>query len=234
MELSVTEQLLDWTRNRYFGKYRGIVTANDDSTKRGRVKVKVPSVYGSELEVWAMPCLPYAGANVGVYMIPEPGAGVWVEFEAGDTSFPIWTGGYWVDEELPKNQQNNQAEPSLRIIRSEKGLMISFNDDSETITLSDKDGSNMMTLEVRDGKIRLKGNMKIIVEAPQIEIVENTTHPLVYGDDLLQYLTTLVTTFNSHIHPGLILPNGSVITTPTMMTAAPPSPGLLSTKVKAG
>ena len=87
MEISVTEQLLDWTRNRYFGKYRGIVTDNDDNTKRGRVKVKVPSVYGEDLEVWAMPCLPYAGNNVGVFMIPEPNAGVWVEFEAGDYRF---------------------------------------------------------------------------------------------------------------------------------------------------
>jgi hypothetical protein len=74
MELSVTQQLLDWTRNRYFGKYRGIATANDDTTNRGRVKVKVPSVYGEELEIWAMPCLPYAGNNVGVFMIPEAGA----------------------------------------------------------------------------------------------------------------------------------------------------------------
>ena len=234
MEVSVTQQLLDWTRNRYFGKYRGIATANDDTTNRGRVKVKVPSVYGEELEVWAMPCLPYAGNNVGVFMIPEPGAGVWVEFEAGDTSFPIWTGGYWVNDELPKDQESQEAKPSLRIIRSEKGLMISFNDDSETITLSDKDGSNKMTIEVGGGNIRLQGNMKVVVEAPQIELVENSTHPLVYGDDLLQYLTTLVTTFNSHIHPGSLGPGGSVITTPTMMAASPPSPGILSTKVKTG
>jgi len=234
MELSVTQQLLDWTRNRYFGKYRGIATANDDTTNRGRVKVKVPSVYGEELEIWAMPCLPYAGNNVGVFMIPEAGAGVWVEFEAGDPSFPIWTGGYWVNDELPKDQESQEAKPSLRIIRSEKGLMISFNDDSETITLSDKDGSNKMTIEVGGGKIRLQGNMKVVVEAPQIELVESSTHPLVYGDDLLQYLTTLVTTFNSHIHPGSIGPGGTVITTPTMMAASPPSPGILSTKVKTG
>jgi hypothetical protein len=57
-----------------------------------------------------------------------------------------------------------------------------------------------MTIEVGGGKIRLQGNMKVVVEAPQIELVESSTHPLVYGDDLLQYLTTLVTTFNSHIH----------------------------------
>src|SRR5262249_8883078 len=94
-EDTVTTKLLDWVRNRHFGKYRGIVTDNDDPTKRGRVKVKVPAVYDETLEVWAMPCLPYTGNNVGVYTVPEPNAGVWVEFEAGDPSYPIWTGGYW-------------------------------------------------------------------------------------------------------------------------------------------
>ena len=112
--------------------------------------------------------------------------------------------------------------------------MVSFNDDSETITLSDKDGSNIMTIEVQDGKIRLQGNMKVVVQAPQIELVDNATHPLVYGDDLLQYLTTLVTTFNAHIHLGTVGPAGSLIISPTMTSASPPSPSLLSTKVKTG
>ena len=31
---------------------------------------------------------PYAGDGVGVYTIPAPGAGVWIEFEAGDVSRP--------------------------------------------------------------------------------------------------------------------------------------------------
>ncbi len=36
-----------------------------------------------------------AGQNVGVFAIPPVGAGVWVEFEAGDPTLPIWAGGYW-------------------------------------------------------------------------------------------------------------------------------------------
>src|SRR6478735_6616877 len=90
------EKILYWIRHRHFGKYRGLVTDNDDTTKRGRVKVKVPAVL-HDLEVWAVPCLPYTGKNVGSYLIPEPNAGVWVEFEGGDPSYPIWTGGYWAN-----------------------------------------------------------------------------------------------------------------------------------------
>lgn len=234
MDERLVQQLLEWTRNRFFGKYRGLVTDNNDPTKRGRVKVQVPSVL-NELEVWALPCLPYAGNNVGLYTIPESGAGVWVEFEGGDPSFPIWTGGFWADNQLPKNEQSTEATPALRMLRSEKGLMITFNDDSEVLTISDVDGSNIMTLDVQSGKIKIQANLKVVVEAPRIELVENATHPLVFGDDLLQYLNQMVQTFNTHMHPGELaagtLPVTPMIPVPFM---PPATPSLLSTKVTTG
>ena len=55
--------LLEYVRSHYFGKYRGTVTDNEDDTSRGRLKVTVPSVLG-DVEVWAMPAVPYAGSGV--------------------------------------------------------------------------------------------------------------------------------------------------------------------------
>ena len=48
-----------------------------------------------------MPCVPYAGPNVGIAFLPEVGSGVWIEFEGGDVSYPIWVGCYWRDGEVP-------------------------------------------------------------------------------------------------------------------------------------
>lgn len=234
MDNQVVEQLLQYVRSKFFGKYRGLVTDNSDPTNRGRVKVRVPAVL-HELEVWAMPCLPYAGNNVGVYTIPEPGAGVWVEFEGGDPSYAIWTGGFWADNELPKDEQSTEASPSLRIIRSEKGLMISFNDESEKITLSDSNGSNIMTIAVQEGKIRLEAALKVVLEAPQIELVENATHPVVFGDNLLQYLNQMVQIYTTHTHPGELALGAFPVTPMTPVPPMPPAtPSLLSTKVKTG
>ena len=229
----VIDQLIDWVRNRYFGKYRGTITDNNDPTSRGRIKVRVPAVLG-DLQVWAMPCTPYAGDNEGVYRIPDTDSGVWVEFEGGDPSYPIWTGCFWADNELPKNEQGQEAVPSLKIIRSKQGLMVTLDDDGQMITLSDDDGSNIMTLEVQQGKITIKGAMKVVVEAPQIELVENATHPVVFGDNLIQYLNQLVQLYQSHMHPG-----ESALGFPvTPATPVPPLPqatqALISTKVKAG
>ncbi|HRI60014.1 MAG TPA: phage baseplate assembly protein V [Saprospiraceae bacterium] len=233
MNQEVIEQLLDWVRNRYFGKYRGTVTDNKDSTNRGRIKVSVPAVLG-DLEVWALPCLPFAGKNMGAYMIPEPDAGVWVGFEGGDPSFPIWSGGFWANNELPKNEKSASSTPSRRIIKSSKGLMVGMDDKAKVITVSDEDGSNIITIEVQKGTIKIKGNTKVVVEAPQIELVENATHAVVFGDELMKYLNQLVQTFQSHMHPGQMAGNIPVAPTPPTPALSPPTPSLLSTKVKAG
>lgn len=234
MSTTELDQVLQYVRNRFFGKYRGIVKDNNDPTNRGRIKVSVPAVLHDQ-EVWAMPCLPYTGDNQGTYWIPEPESGVWVEFEGGDASYAIWTGGYWSDDELPKNEQGNQVTPTLRTIRSKKGLMMTFNDDSEVITVSDQNGQNIITIDVQAGKIRMQANLKIVLEAPQIELVENSTHPLVFGDNLLQYLNQLVGIFNAHLHPGeLALGVVPITPAPPVAPMPPATPSLLSTRVTTG
>lgn len=137
-ESQIALQLLDWVRSHYFGKYRGTVTDNNDPTSRGRLKVKVPAVLGA-LELWAMPCVPYAGAGVGFYSLPEPETGVWVEFEGGDPSYPVWTGCFWADNELP-----DTGGASIKIWKTEK-LTIRMDDDSDEMFIK-TDGDTKLTL----------------------------------------------------------------------------------------
>ncbi len=80
---------------RYYGKYRGMVLNNIDPLKIGRIQVQVPDVLGELLSSWAMPCVPVAGIQMGAYAVPPIGAGVWVEFEQGDPSYPVWVGCWW-------------------------------------------------------------------------------------------------------------------------------------------
>jgi uncharacterized protein involved in type VI secretion and phage assembly len=80
---------------RYYGKYRGTVVNNIDPMQMGRLTVQVPDVKGLIPSTWAMPCFPISGKQMGAYMIPQIGAGVWVEFEQGDPDFPIWSGCWY-------------------------------------------------------------------------------------------------------------------------------------------
>lgn len=79
----------------YFGKYRGTVLNNVDPMQMGRLMVQVPDVSNVLPSTWAMPCLPFAGIQSGMYAVPAIGSGVWIEFEQGNPDYPIWVGGFW-------------------------------------------------------------------------------------------------------------------------------------------
>jgi len=84
--------------DRFYGKYRGTVINNVDPKQEGRLLVQVPDVLGLTPSSWAVPCVPLTGptgTQMGVYLVPPIGAGVWVEFEQGDPDYPIWVGCRW-------------------------------------------------------------------------------------------------------------------------------------------
>jgi uncharacterized protein involved in type VI secretion and phage assembly len=80
---------------KYYGKHRGLVLNNIDPMQKARLLVQVPDVLGLGTSSWAMPCVPIAGPQMGVYVVPIIGSGVWVEFEGGNPDYPIWSGGFW-------------------------------------------------------------------------------------------------------------------------------------------
>jgi len=220
---------------RHYGKYRGTVTTNADPENQGRLKATVRDVLHDVESGWALPAAPYAGDGIGVWSIPPKGSGVWIEFEGGDTSYPIWSGCWWAKDQRPKDQAGTQADPSLKILRSEQGLLVALDDNGHTISVSDSNGDNFLKISVDSGTVKVQGSAKVVVEAPQIQLVENSTHPLVFGDDLLQYLSEIVTLFNSHIHPGEMA-IGVLPVTPMIpaVPLPPPEPSMLSLKVTTG
>ena len=80
---------------KFFGKYRGTVVNNIDPMQIGRIMAIVPDVGNLVPSSWAMPCVPIANKASGVYVVPQIGSGVWIEYEHGDPDFPIWVGGFW-------------------------------------------------------------------------------------------------------------------------------------------
>jgi uncharacterized protein involved in type VI secretion and phage assembly len=218
--------------SRFYGKYRGVVIDNYDPKNMGRIKAHIPEVLGDGQTGWALPCVPYAGEGAGVYTVPPPGTGVWIEFEAGDVSHPIWSGCWWGENQLPRDKDGGKATPHLKIFRSENGLSAIFDDEEQSIRLSDHNGSNLITIEVQIGQIKIKAAEKVVLEAPEIELVGKATHPLVLGDLLLQYLNQLVALYQSHLHPGEMVGDEPVTPAPPVPPIPPATPALLSTKVR--
>ena len=135
----------------FIGKFRATVTNNTDPNQLGRVKVKAPDVFGEEESGWALPALPYTGKGVGLFLIPPVNASVWLEFEHGNSEYPIWTGGFWARGEVPASP----ALAEMKVLKTDTG----------TITLDDL--QKALTIETANG-------MKIKIDSAGIEITNGT------------------------------------------------------------
>jgi uncharacterized protein involved in type VI secretion and phage assembly len=131
------QQLLERQRSQYFGKFRGQVVDNADPLKKGRLKVLVPQVLGT-VTVWATPCVPYAGPALGFYAMPEVETGVWIEFEAGDPSHPIWTGCFWNDGDIP----SGDADPAIKFFRTKK-FTLRIDDGNGEVVIENDSGTRI-------------------------------------------------------------------------------------------
>jgi hypothetical protein len=105
---------------KYYGLYQGTVVNNVDPMQRGRLQLIVPDVHSLIPTTWAEPSTPLAGPTgppMGVYMVPPPGTGVWVMFQAGDPDKPVWVGCRWgLPSDIPPLAlAGNPADPNICI-----------------------------------------------------------------------------------------------------------------------
>jgi uncharacterized protein involved in type VI secretion and phage assembly len=127
----------------FFGKYRGVVTDNQDPLTIGRVRARVPDVTGQAESGWAMPCAPAGGSGNGFFAVPDVGAGVWIEYEHGDPDYPIWSGCWW----------GTMAEMPSKLLApppANKKLMI-ITPGGNSMLLDDTPGTGGITLETAQG-----------------------------------------------------------------------------------
>lgn len=159
-------EVAEYMRNRYFGKYRGIVKEVGEGDDLGRIKAQVPEIYGdgeTDLSPWALPCVPFAGLDHGLVLLPEVDDGVWIEFEAGDISRPIWTGCWWADDELPE-----PGGPQVRTLVTTAGHKIVLDDNEGQVRLLHSGGAE---LTMTDNDITLKiGSTQIVLSSSGVNI----------------------------------------------------------------
>lgn len=142
-----------------YGKYRGIVTQVDAPTMRIKAKVTALDYVESG---WAMPCVPYAGDSVGFAFLPEKDSAVWIEFEQGDVSYPVWTGGFWLQGQAPSD-----AQPAVKVIVTKKHKVL-LDDDEDSITIQDSNG-NSVKLD-SDGITLTRGSKTVQVSSGQVSV----------------------------------------------------------------
>ena len=150
-------KVAEYQRSHRFGKYRGKVSSLGEGDKLGYITALVPEIYGeNEESPWATPAVPFAGAKHGLMAFPEIEDGVWIEFEAGDVSRPIWTGFWWADGEIPEPKGN-----LTRAFMTTAGHKLILDDDAGEVTVLHSDGAQMkltksdITIEIGQASITL-------------------------------------------------------------------------------
>lgn len=225
----IVARLIERVEGRYFGKYRGLVSDNADPNNLGRIKAKVPRVLGDEESGWALPAFIYGGTSEqGLFALPDVGAGVWVEFEGGDLSYPIWTGTWYTSGAIPES-----AQAAQKVFKTSSGHKLVFDDDAGSIAITDSNG-NAIQMDASSIQITAGSATQVIIDAQQIQLVNGASHPLVLGDQLLQYLNTIVQSYQTHMHPGQTAGPLPVTPAPPTPPLPPPTPALLSNIVTTG
>lgn len=148
------------SEGRFFGKYRGLVKDNKDPLGLGRIQATVPSVSGMTVN-WALPCVPYAGSQVGFYAMPPIGAAVWIEFEGGDPTYPIWSGCFWQTGEVPTEVQTNANDPSQ--VKVWKTRVMS-------LWLDDTDQKGQVTLQFNDPSVAQPVTVSLLLNSTGLTI----------------------------------------------------------------
>lgn len=152
---------------RFYGLYRGTVQSNKDPDNQGRIKVVVPSIGDHEIGDWAYPVMIHGGKDpdddakkYGEFWPPEEGDGVWVAFENGDPSIPIYMGGWYAKDELYEDfQAESEKSPTARGWRTKGG---------HKIVLDDKDGEQVLTVSWTNGedesKLQIDSDSTVILD----------------------------------------------------------------------
>ena len=158
---AITE-LLNRLRNRFFGKYRGTVASVDaaDSARSRRwcrpcsAACRPAGACRASLMPGPMSALPSCRKSA-----PASGS----SSRRGDVSYPIWSGCYWREGELPPG-----ATPAVKAIVTAGGSSLLLDDGASTITMSDGN-QNTVTLDSSGITLR-RGSGSVAVTDCEVNI----------------------------------------------------------------
>jgi hypothetical protein len=179
-----SENLLKGGIRRYQGKFRGIVTRTDDPLFQGRIQARVPSVLGEYDCNWALPCVPFAGDIHGFQFLPEPGDGVWIEFEQGDPNKPIWVGFWWKSNTLPV-EKVGAYDSRRRFLWVPGNMYIEFNSIMGEELIKIKHHTDAEIRIDPSGHMQLKSPVRIDIDAPYIGMAGDGPNIARVGDTVI-------------------------------------------------
>ena len=130
---------------KYYSAYRGYVVDNDDEDGLGKLQVKIPTVTKNKIHPsWAYPKTQWGGKGYGMQLLPVKGELVWIEFEHGDTRFPIWNFAHRTDGDKPEEF----VSPQIYGFKTPRGQIIVIDDREDVQKIIINHGENVGLVKV--------------------------------------------------------------------------------------
>lgn len=162
---------------RFYGLYRAFVYDNKDPQNQGRLKLQIPSVLGIDEDTgepcisdWAYPMFPVGGNGWGIVAIPpvyNPDGTqcmVWVAFEMGDISCPVWMGCPVQPKCLQSdaatnsnNKKNGVTSQSMIAISTPNGNKLILDDEHAERAIVIKSKNNQIVFNDKESIILING-----------------------------------------------------------------------------
>ena len=172
---------------RFYSIYRGMVMDNNDPNHMNSLQVAIPEVQGGII-VWALPFGQHGGLKTGFkYLAPEIGDTVYIMFEYGNPSKPLWTYHGFGLEQIPEELD----DPKKMGIITPNGNMVILDETSGEL--------NIFT----EGNITIKSNKVIQFQNGSNEgliKINELTNKL---NQTISELEALRSSFNTHTHSGV-------------------------------
>jgi uncharacterized protein involved in type VI secretion and phage assembly len=149
------------------GLYTALVTNNKDPENQGRVKVKFPQIAEGNESNWAPVASVGAGAQRGLFVLPEVNDEVLVGFLHGDINYPVVLAGLWNGKDKPPDTTPTASTVDVRTFKSRKGhfLRITDEDGKEKIEVTDKSAKNHFTIDITKKSIAIMAEQDVTIEA---------------------------------------------------------------------
>jgi phage baseplate assembly protein V len=137
------------------------VTKNDDQL--GRVRVRFPWMEERAESDWLAVAGPGAGSDRGLYYVPQVNDLVLVAFSYGQADKGYVIGSLWSSADKPPSG----GDPNKRTLKSVSGHVITLDDtkDAERISIVDKSGENLITLDTKTKTITIESGGDITIKA---------------------------------------------------------------------
>ena len=172
---------------RFYSIYRGMVMDNDDPNHMNSLQVAIPEIQGGII-VWALPFGQHGGLKTGFkYLAPEIGDTVYVMFEYGNPSKPLWTYHGFGLEQIPEELDG----PNKMGIITPNGNMVILDETSGEL--------NIFT----EGNITIKSNTVIKFQNGSNDGLININELTNKLNQTISELEALRSSFNTHTHSGV-------------------------------